>query len=133
MLIKIKYGGTGNIKTTALERAQEAIIRCRTSGASATIDSNMVMAMITEILEKRAKASEFILESTDSIDVADSYIAEDDDELDFKEPPRLDERFKTKASTKNYWLDDSKKRRTTAVALSLVIAVIVIFLALAYA
>ena len=71
-MLRLKYGGSGDIKTPVLERAQKTIIQCRTASVTLTIDSNMIMSMINEILAKRAKANEFIIESTTSLDIEDS-------------------------------------------------------------
>ncbi len=127
MMLKLRYGGSGNVKTKVLERAQKTILQCRTAGMPLSMDSNMVMAMITEILDKRTTASEFCLDSGTSLDMEDSKFDESvAEELPVvrhkpvKKKPKVP--TKVKASSKKYLMNDGGNRRV--VIISLLIAVV---------
>jgi len=146
--IKLTYGGGGDIKTKTLEAIQETIIRGRTSHIPIIIDSNTVMALINEVLSVRKekfKVDEFTMSSglsssimyrTDSIeDIGEEDL---DDEIELRSPeisasekiPKLKKgRFKTKTSSKDYWLAGNKSRSWIAGLLVVfILALLLIFL-----
>lgn len=166
MMIEIKYGGSGDTKTKFLnavqrhlakivivesqqcltkiesknlEIAQDVIIRGRVTRIATTIDSNLVMSLINEVLASRRekyKVEEFTLGAPDefllSSSLMDKMSSESREEeaaktlldreievLAMREPiipvvakiPKMKKgRFKTKVKTKDGWLDKSGNR-----------------------
>ncbi len=166
MMIEIKYGGSGDTKTKFLEvvrehiakivieeslhhltkvesknleAAQDIIIRNRQARVATTIDSNLVMSLINEVLYHRSekcKVEEFTLGEPDefllSSSLMDKMTSESREEeeakklidreveaLALREPeipavakiPKMRKgRFKTKVKAKESWLDASGNR-----------------------
>jgi len=131
MLLKIKYGGSGDVKTQTLERAQKTILQCRTSGMPVSIDSNMIMSMINELLAKREKASEFALDSGTSLDLEDSKFDENLPIVLKTKPVKKAPKSRVKARSRDYWLDDGKRRRNASIGLVLIIVLVVVSLSYA--
>jgi len=146
--IKLNYGGSGNTKTNFLEGVQETIIRGRSSHTPITIDSNLIMALIGEVLKYRAerfKIDEFTMSSdiltsscmykTDSEDIEDISESDLDDDIELvvNEIPVIDKipntkrgRFKTKVKSKDYWLAGSHARSVTVGVLGVLITIILL-------
>jgi hypothetical protein len=144
--ISLKYGGSGGTKTKFLESVQETIIRGRSAHTTVTIDSNLIMELINEVLKHRAEkfeVEEFTLSSsilTSSCmyrnDSEPEEITEadlDDTELEVREIPVIEKipktkkgRFKTKVTSKDYWLAGSNARSVIIGVLGVLITIILL-------
>lgn len=181
MMIEIKYGGSGDTKTKFLEvvrehitkivieeslqhlsevesknleMAQDTVIRGRSARVATTIDSNLVMSLINEVLyhrSERCKVSEFALGEPDefllSSSLMDKMSSESREEaavkteldreievLAMREPevpavakiPKMKKtRFKTKVKAKETWLEHPRNRAALVIFLLMFIGGIV--------
>jgi len=133
-MIRIKFGGSGDIQNKKLEAAQDIIIRSRTVKSKLSIDSNFVMNLINEVQKHRknkivveefdpnhseSMASFNFSDSNDDINIEDiettqiddGDIEEIDDEIEVRKPIAPKKRRSTlEISASKYWLDSTTSR-----------------------
>jgi len=125
--MKIKFGGSGDISTKLLEGAIEQIVRARTAHAALSIDSNLVVCLIREVLDKREalRVSEFILTESsieDRDDPAEDEEDEEEEEVELRQPTVPKKRKDlVRFSSNKYWLDSWRKRVVVATVLFVLI------------
>jgi hypothetical protein len=139
-MMKIKFGGSGDVTTKKLENAIELIIRARTGHTPITVDSNFVICLIREVIKVRTKpylhVSEFSLDD-DSLgdEIVGSLDDEDEDDseaVELRRPIPLKRKsqsqiHKVRVSSKKYWLDSWGSRLIAGILLLALIAIPVIF------
>ena len=122
MTMKIKFGGSGDISTKKLEGAIEQIIQARTARTGLTIDSNLVICLIQEVLENRDPmyVSEFIVDAP-SDEEEEEGEEEEEEEAELRRPvvPKKRKGL-TNFSSESYWLE-SKGARVAAGILLLIL------------
>jgi hypothetical protein len=137
-MMKIKFGGSGDVSTKKLENAIELIIRARTVRTSITVDSNFVVCLIREVLKARTKPYLHVSEFSLDDDSFGDEIVEDDDEddsesVELRHPIPLKRKsqsqiHKVKVSSKKYWLDSWGSRLIAGILLLALIAIPVIYI-----
>jgi len=137
-MIRIKFGGSGDIDNSKLETAQDLIIRSRTMKCKLSIDSNFVMNLINEVQESRKiKVEEFDPNYSESLDfgfsdediddedIDDGDIEEVDDEIEVRKPIAPKKRKSAcEISSSKYWLDSKTTRFFAGLALVILITII---------
>ena len=128
MTMKIKFGGSGETSTKTLEGAIEQIIQARTARTSLTIDSNLIICIIQEVLENREPmyVSEFILDAPSDDELEEE---EEEEEVELRRPVAPEKRKGlTSFSSTSYWLESRGARIAVGVLLFILIGAPVIML-----
>ena len=118
--MRIKFGGSGDTSIKNLESYIDKIIRARAANVPISIDSNLVICLIREILEGREvlHVSEFCLTEVEAVEKIEEK------KVKLRVPKK-----KRELPSKQYWLDSWEKRVVAGTVCIIVTIISCVFIA----